>query len=99
MRAACLLLLSLIAQREYPLLSTPARAPKYATVVAGTSTTAAKAGAKVSIFVDVAPNAGIHVYAPGAKDYRPIVMNLDPSPVVAAGKTVIRRRTVCCSSR
>jgi DsbC/DsbD-like thiol-disulfide interchange protein len=103
MRAVCLLLLVVLAQNaippnavppnasprnDNPLLSSAGRAPSYVTVAAGASAIAVAPGARVSLFVDVAPNTGIHVYAPGAKDYLPIAMNLDPSPGIVAGKTV-----------
>ena len=46
----------------------------------------AKAGATVKLFVDVVPEPKIRVYAPGAKDYLPIVLELSPSAGVRAGK-------------
>ena len=36
----------------------------------------------MSLFVDVVPNPGIHVYAPGAKDYRPIAVTMNPQKSV-----------------
>lgn len=88
MRVICFLLLSVMAQGGNPLFPASPRAPRFVTVSAGTSATAVKAGGRVSLFVDIVPNAGIHVYAPGAKDYRPITLDLEPSSSVAAGKTV-----------
>ena len=35
-----------------------------------------------SVVFDVKPNAGIHVYAPGAKDYKVINFRIDPSPIL-----------------
>jgi hypothetical protein len=63
-----------------------AQRPLHAGVVAGPSNLAVKTGDKVSLFVDVTPNANIHVYAPGAKDYIPITVKVDPQPKVKLGK-------------
>jgi Disulphide bond corrector protein DsbC len=63
-------------------------APVHHIAVTATSTApTVKPGATVSLFVDVLPNDGIHVYAPGATDYQPIGLKLDASDV-AAGKLV-----------
>ena len=44
-------------------------------------------GATVKLFVDVIPDAKIRVYAPGAKDYLPVVVELSSLPAgVRAGK-------------
>ncbi|HWW86199.1 MAG TPA: protein-disulfide reductase DsbD domain-containing protein [Vicinamibacterales bacterium] len=43
-------------------------------------------GAKVSLFVDVVPKPGIHVYAPGAEDYTPITIKLVPGADITPGK-------------
>ena len=43
------------------------------------------ARARVSLFVDVLPMPTIHVYAPGAKDYLPVALELNSSGV-RAGK-------------
>jgi hypothetical protein len=40
------------------------------------SAPSAKPGATVSLFVDVIPDPKIHVYAPGAKDYLPIALEM-----------------------
>jgi DsbC/DsbD-like thiol-disulfide interchange protein len=39
------------------------------------------------LFLDVVPNPGIHVYAPGAKDYVPIGLTLEPMADLIIGKT------------
>jgi hypothetical protein len=44
-----------------------------------------KAGQTLKLFVDVTPRPKMHVYAPGAKDYIPIVLELN-SAGVRAGK-------------
>jgi len=44
-----------------------------------------KAGQTVKLFVDVTPKPKMHVYAPGAKDYLPIALELN-SPGAKAGK-------------
>jgi hypothetical protein len=47
----------------------------------------AKPGATVKLFVDVIPDRKIHVYAPGAKDYLPVVVELTTPPAgVRVGK-------------
>jgi peroxiredoxin len=40
-------------------------------------------GSLFSVVLEVKPNAGIHVYAPGAKDYRIINFRIDANPVLA----------------
>ena len=59
---------------------------RHATIVASPADVGAAAGGKVSLFVEVTPKPGIHVYAPGSKDYIPISIKLDPSTGVKAGK-------------
>ncbi len=64
-------------------------ATPHLTMTASASVTAAapaKAGATVKLFVDVVPDPKIRVYAPGAKDYLPVVLELSPSAGVRAGK-------------
>jgi peroxiredoxin Q/BCP len=39
-------------------------------------------GSLFSLVFDITPTAGIHVYAPGAKDYRVITFRMDPSTLV-----------------
>jgi cytochrome c biogenesis DsbD-like protein len=53
---------------------------------ASTAKTPARPGAAVSLFVDVIPDLNVHVYAPGAKDYLPIALEIAPSPGVTIGK-------------
>jgi len=63
-------------------------APKHLRVATSASAADAAPGAKVSLFVDVTPAPGIHVYAPGAKDFLPIAVALDPATDATIGKTV-----------
>src|SRR5439155_698268 len=60
-----------------------------ATRVEGSSgrnwTKTAAAGSRISLYVDVTPNPGIHVYAPGAKGYLPIGLKMDATRDVTAG--------------
>src|SRR5438874_8529510 len=63
-------------------LTTP---PKHLTITATSSAATAAPGSKVSLFLDITPNPGIHVYAPGAKDYLPIAVTIDPHPGVTVG--------------
>ena len=54
-------------------------------IAASSSTNTAAAGSQISLFVDVTPNPGIHVYAPGAKDYLPIALKMDATAGVSVG--------------
>jgi len=58
------------------------QAPKHLAVSATSSAATSAPGSKVSLFLDIVPKPGIHVYAPGAKDYVPIVVKMDPQPGV-----------------
>src|SRR5947209_4481911 len=60
-------------------------APKHLTFAATTSARTAAPGAKVQLWLDITPKPGIHVYAPGAKDYLPITVVIDPRPGVTIG--------------
>src|SRR5438045_6769053 len=60
-------------------------APKHLTITPSVSAATAGPGSKVSLFLDITPNPGIHVYAPGAKDYIPIAVTIDPHPGVTVG--------------
>jgi len=60
--------------------------PGHAAVSASPGEVSAQAGTKLSLFVDVAPKAGIHVYAPGSKDYIAVALKLAPQLEVKAGK-------------
>ena len=82
-----LVTLPLVAQTGTSLLS-PLGPPKHLAVATGASTATAKPGAKVLLFVDVAPNPGIHVYAPGAKNYVPIALTVGPQTDATVGKTI-----------
>src|SRR5207249_11944372 len=46
------------------------------------SDSAVAPGNRFSIALDVIPHAGIHVYAPGAKNYRVIALTIAPQPFV-----------------
>src|SRR5207253_4237036 len=59
---------------------------KHATITAAPTDASGAPGAKVSLFVDVAPKPNIHVYAPGSKDYIPISLALTAQPDVKALK-------------
>jgi DsbC/DsbD-like thiol-disulfide interchange protein len=75
------LLVALIAQ-----LITPAAKPGHATIVAAPADASGTAGSKLTLFVDVTPKPGIHVYAPGNADYIPITVKLNPVGEIKAGK-------------
>jgi cytochrome c biogenesis DsbD-like protein len=79
------LVLTLIAVLLPALVGTPHITMSTSTSVAAGAT--AKPGATVKLFVDVMPDAKIRVYAPGAKDYLPVALELSPPPAgVRAGK-------------
>ena len=52
------------------------------------SDAAVAAGNRFSLVLDITPKPGIHVYAPGAKDYRVIAVNVAPPPFVRVGPAV-----------
>jgi DsbC/DsbD-like thiol-disulfide interchange protein len=64
----------------------PAPKPGHATIVASPLDVSGKAGATLSLFVDVTPKPGMHVYAPGNVDYIPITVKLNPAGEIKAGK-------------
>jgi DsbC/DsbD-like thiol-disulfide interchange protein len=59
---------------------------KHATITAAPTDASGAPGAKVSLFVDITPKPGIHVYAPGSADYIPVSVKLEPAATVKAGK-------------
>ena len=67
-------------------LITPAPKPGHATILGSPAEISGKAGARLSLFVDVAPKPGIHVYAPGSNDYIPITVKLNPEAPLTPGK-------------
>jgi DsbC/DsbD-like thiol-disulfide interchange protein len=88
MRALFAVLLSTVAvaQTTPNLTFRGQQRPLHATVTAGPTDLAVKAGAKVMLFVDVTPNPTIHVYAPGTKDFIPITVKFEPQANVRFGK-------------
>ena len=62
-----------------------AAAPIQLTFATAVSAPTIKPGQTHKLFVDVSPKPKMHVYAPGAKDYLPIVLELN-SAGVRAGK-------------
>ena len=68
-------------------LITPAPKPGHATITPSPADVDGKAGAKVSLVVDVQPKPGVHVYAPGAGEfYIPITVKLTPQTELKPGK-------------
>jgi hypothetical protein len=57
-----------------------------ATSASPTAAAPARPGSTIKLFVDVIPDPKIHVYAPGAKDYLPIALELAPAAGVTVGK-------------
>lgn len=73
-------------QNANPLLSSAPSAARHLSVSTSASATTVKPGAKAVLFVDVSPNPGIHVYAPGAKGYLPIALTLEAPSGVKVGR-------------
>ena len=67
-------------------LISPAAKPGHATILPSPTEVNGAAGGKLALFVDVTPKPGIHVYAPGSKDYIPITVKLNAQPEVKVGK-------------
>jgi DsbC/DsbD-like thiol-disulfide interchange protein len=86
MRAALLVLLfsSIAFAQESPTLQFRGPGSKHATIAPAPAT--ATPGGKATLVLDMAPNEGIHVYAPGAKDYIPVKITLKPHDAVKPGK-------------
>jgi hypothetical protein len=57
-----------------------------ATSASPTAAAPARPGSTIKLFVDVIPDVKIHVYAPGAKDYLPIALEIAPAAGVTVGK-------------
>jgi hypothetical protein len=57
-----------------------------ATSASPTAAAPARPGSTIKLFVDVIPDAKIHVYAPGAKDYLPIALEIAPAAGMTVGK-------------
>jgi DsbC/DsbD-like thiol-disulfide interchange protein len=78
----------LVATFALQLLS-PTPKPGHATITPAPAEVAGKAGAKLSLSVDVTPKPGVHVYAPGAGEfYIPITVKLQPQTELKPGKLV-----------
>ncbi len=76
-----------LGQNTNPLLSLVPPAPKYLTLSTSAGAPQAAGGAaSVPLYVDVVPKRGMHVYAPGAKDYLPIALTITPAKNVRVGK-------------
>ena len=67
-------------------LIAPAPKAGHATILPSPVEVNGAAGARLVLFVDVTPKPGIHVYAPGSKDYIPITVKLTAQPEIKAGK-------------
>ena len=77
--------IAIIAALSAQILS-PAPKPGHATILPSPTEVNGAAGGKLALFVDVTPKPGIHVYAPGSKDYIPITVKLNAQPEVKVGK-------------
>jgi hypothetical protein len=56
------------------------------TMATSASGASARPGSALKLFVDVIPDPKIHVYAPGAKDYLPIALEITSAGGVTVGK-------------
>jgi DsbC/DsbD-like thiol-disulfide interchange protein len=81
-----LMLPATVLAQSTPSLSFRGQRPLHAAVTAGPANLGVIPGTKMMLFIDVTPNPNIHVYAPGAKDYIPITVKLDPQTNVKFGK-------------
>ena len=75
-------------------ISAVAPKPGHALVTSAPETVAVEAGRRLLLFVDVAPTPGIHVYAPGAKDYMAVSLTLNPRRDVQVGNPVFPKSEV-----
>jgi hypothetical protein len=87
LQAAAALVVAGIAASAQGLAPAPS-AVQHVAVRPGASAPAVSPGGTLSLWVDVTPNANIHVYAPGAKDFQPVKLVLSPMAGVEIGKTV-----------
>jgi DsbC/DsbD-like thiol-disulfide interchange protein len=62
-------------------------APKHLTAVASTGAPTVAPGGTLSLRVDIVPNPGIHIYAPGAKGYAPITLTVGTPKDAVLGPT------------
>jgi DsbC/DsbD-like thiol-disulfide interchange protein len=68
-------------------LIAPTPKPGHATVTPSPANVDGKPGAKLSLFIDVQPKPGLHVYAPGSGEfYIPITVKLNPQTQLKPGK-------------
>ena len=70
----CAALTGVAAAPQPPAIDTP-----HLTATVSASRRAAAPGARVSVFIDVAPKAKMHVYAPEQKDYIPVSLKIEPA--------------------
>jgi hypothetical protein len=73
--------LALLAQ-----LLAPGPATPHIKLMATASAADVQAGTPFKIYADVTPDAKVHVYAPGAKDYLPVALTITARPGVKVGK-------------
>lgn len=76
------------AAQAFPLLP-----PSHITV----ATSSKIVGSAVSLVAEVTPKPKIHVYAPGAADYEPIKLTIDPQPGLVVGELHYPKSTLLAS--
>ena len=91
MRTVCFAVLcssTIVLAQNAPSLQFRGAAPvsKHAAVTTPPATASSASAEKLSLVLEMTPNPGIHVYAPGAKDYLPVKLTLKPQPDIRVGK-------------
>jgi hypothetical protein len=76
----------MLAQVLGTLLLLLAAGTPHLTIGTSASGASARPGSALKLFVDVIPDPNIHVYAPGAKDYLPIALEITSAGGVTVGK-------------
>jgi DsbC/DsbD-like thiol-disulfide interchange protein len=84
----CLFVFVIAQAAAQSLLPLQKAAPKHLSLATSTSAASAAPGTGISLFLDVVPNPGIHVYAPGAKDYLPIGLTVEAPADAVIGKAI-----------
>jgi hypothetical protein len=67
---------------------TPAASVQHVTAQTGVNAAPVRPGGTVTLWVDVTPKAQIHVYAPDAKDFIPVALELTPTGGVTFDKPI-----------
>jgi DsbC/DsbD-like thiol-disulfide interchange protein len=82
------LLIALVFAQAAPSLQFRGSGSTHATVAPSPAALTGAAGGKVALAVEINPKPGIHVYAPGTKDFIPVELKIDAQPNLKTGKVV-----------